>query len=503
MRRITTKKRKTTIFPTKLTQLETRLKKRFTNNHDLSYTIYQLENKRIAVFYITYLIDTNKLEASLLQPLLEKKETLSLTSASLLNHIPLSSGKIENQIDHIFRSMLLGDVFIYIEDEAEAISYPLKKDEKRDLSKPETESVVLGPQIAFTESLATNMNLTRKAILSNDLVLEKIMIGKRFPKEVRIAYISSIANQEDINTLRQRLKDLEVDSVEDSSVLIQLIEDHSLSIFPQFYETELPDRFTYSICKGRIGVLVDNSPTGIVAPTSLFSFFESTEDLYMRWNIGSFFRMLRFLAMLISVFLTPFYVAVVTYHYEIIPTPLLISLGQSRANVPFPPIFEAILLELLIELLREAGARLPTKVGQTMGIVGGVVVGTAAVQAGLTSNILIIFVTLSALASFTVPSYLMGTTIRILRFPMILLAGLLGIIGIMLGACFIIIHLLKLTSLGRPYLTPIYPFNWQDLNKTFFRLPHHMDSKRFISSRLKDLYRFNKEKVKKKKDIDE
>lgn len=148
-----------------------------------------------------------------------------------------------------------------------------------------------------------------------------------------------------------------MDSVEDSSLLIQLIEDHSLSIFPQFYETELPDRFSYSICKGRIGVLVDNSPTGIVAPTSLFSFFESTEDLYMRWNIGSFFRMLRFLAMLISVFLTPFYVAVVTYHYEIIPTPLLISLGQSRANVPFPPIFEAILLELLIELLREAGAR--------------------------------------------------------------------------------------------------------------------------------------------------
>ncbi|WP_373687630.1 spore germination protein [Virgibacillus proomii] len=294
-----------------------------------------------------------------------------------------------------------------------------------------------------------------------------------------------------------------MDSVEDSSLLIQLIEDHSLSIFPQFYETELPDRFSYSICKGRIGVLVDNSPTGIVAPTSLFSFFESTEDLYMRWNIGSFFRMLRFLAMLISVFLTPFYVAVVTYHYEIIPTPLLISLGQSRANVPFPPIFEAILLELLIELLREAGARLPTKVGQTMGIVGGIVVGTAAVQAGLTSNILIIFITLSALASLTVPSYLMGTTIRILRFPMILLAGLLGIIGIMLGSCFIIIHLLKLTSLGRPYLTPIYPFNWQDLNKTLFRFPHHMDSKRSISSRLKDLYRFSKEKVKKKKDIDE
>ncbi|WP_121604831.1 spore germination protein [Virgibacillus sp. Bac332] len=495
------KKKTSSIFPSKLEDLQAILQQKFDHNSDLNYTIYNHQNQRIAVFYITYLIDTNKVENSLLKPLLERKESWSITA--LLNNIPLSSGKTVDNLDNILKGILLGEVFIYIEQDSTIISYTLKKEEKRSLSKAETESVVLGPQVAFTESLATNMNLTRKGILSNDLVLEKIVIGERSPKEIRLAYLKSIANETDIQTMRQRLNDLEIDEIEDSSVLIQLIEDSSASIFPQFYETELPDRFSYSISKGRVGVLVENSPTGIIAPVTLFSFFESTEDLYMRWNIGSFFRILRFIAMFISVLLTPFYVAAVTYHYEIIPIPLLISLGQSRANVPFPPIFEAFLLELLIELLREAGARLPTKVGQTMGIVGGVVVGTAAVQAGLTSNILIIFITLSALASFTAPSYLMGTTIRVLRFPMIVLAGVLGIIGIMFGICFLIIHLLKLTSLGRPYLSPVYPLNWQDLNKTLFRLPYNMQTKRFSSFRLKDLYRFSKEKAKRKKDIDE
>jgi hypothetical protein len=223
----------------------------------------------------------------------------------------------------------------------------------------------------------------------------------------------------------------------------------------------------------------------------------------MRWNAGSFLRILRFLAMFVSIFLTPMYVAAVTFHYEIIPPQLLVSIGQSRAGVPFPPIFEALFLELMIELLREAGARLPTKVGQTIGIVGGVVVGTAAVQAGITSNILIIFITISALASFTAPSYLMGTTIRVIRFPMIILAGMLGIIGIMFGICFMVIHLLKLTSLGRPYLTPIYPFRMEDFNKVLFRLPQNYQWKRFVSFQPKNLTRFPKRKANKKKDIDE
>lgn len=345
--------------------------------------------------------------------------------------------------------------------------------------------------------------MIRWNIRSENLVMEKYTVGKQEPREVRLVYIKSVANTSDINTMRQRLTELDIDNVDDSSVLMQYLEDSSRSIFPQFLSTELPDRFCYSISRGRIGVLVENSPTSIIAPSTFFSFFESTEDLYMRWNVGSFLRILRYLSFLLSTLLTPIYVSVVTFHYEIIPTSLLVNLGQSRAAVPFPPILEVLILELLIELLRESGARLPTKVGQTIGIVGGVVIGTAAVEAGITSNVLLIVVALSALASFTAPNYLMGTTARLIRFPMIFLAGTLGIVGIVYGMSFLVVHLLKLTSLGRPYLAPIYPFRWEDLNKVIFRLPNDFQNKRFISYRPKKAIRYSKKDARKRRDIDE
>ena len=375
--------------------------------------------------------------------------------------------------------------------------------EKRSLDKAETESLVLGPKIAFTESLITNFNIVRWRIRSTDLVMEEITIGKSLPREVRLVYMKSVANDTDVNTMRQRLLDLDIDEIEDSSVLQQYVEDNSLSLFPQFDSTELPDRFTYAVSKGKIGVLVENSPTGFIAPSSLFSFLESTEDLYMRWGAGSFLRFIRFIGLFFSIFITPAYVLAATYQFGIIPTQLLISIGQSRANVPFSPLFEALLLEFLIELLREAGARLPTKVGQTMGIVGGIVIGQAAVDAGLTSNILIIFVAMSALASFTSPSYLLGSTIRVTRFPLIILAGTLGLIGIVFGLSLLAVHLIRLTSLGRPYLTPLYPFQWKDWDKVFFRLPVNVTNKNAKSYQPKELIRFSGREADKKRDIDE
>ena len=489
------------IFPIKVDELEKLMKSKFENNPDLSFSIYEHQNKKIGVFFISYLVEMEKVEDHILKTLIEGNK--EWTNQSILNEIPLNSGQTIEKIEDILERILIGEVFIYIEDETAAVSYLLLLKEKRSLAKAETETVVVGPQIAFTESLVTNLNIIRWRIRSTDLVLEKIMVGERFPTEVRMVYVKSLANETDVNTMRERLQELVVDEIEDSNVLLQYIEDSSTSVFPQFYSTELPDRASFAISKGRIGVLMEDSPSAILAPSTFFSFFESTEDLYMRWNAGSFLRILRMFSMFVSVLLTPMYVAAITFHYEIIPPQLLVSIGQSRAGVPFSPIFEAMFLELMIELLREAGARLPTKVGQTIGIVGGVVVGTAAVQAGITSDILIIFVTISALASFTAPSYLMGTSIRVIRFPMIVLAGMLGIIGIMFGICFIIIHLLKLTTLGRPYLTPIYPFRFGDLNKVLFRLPQNYQWKRFVSFQPKNIIRFRKEKADRKKDIDE
>lgn len=489
------------IFPMKIEELEKLLQNRFENNPDLSFTVYDHENKKIAVFFISYIVETQWVHESLVKTLLEGNEPW--TNKAILNNIPLAAAEKKTKLQELLDGLLIGKVFVYIEGEDAALSYLLLKKEKRSLGQAETESLVLGPKVGFTESLITNLNMIRWNIRSENLVMEKYTVGKQEPREVRLVYIKSVANTSDINTMRQRLTELDIDNVDDSSVLMQYLEDSSRSIFPQFLSTELPDRFCYSISRGRIGVLVENSPTSIIAPSTFFSFFESTEDLYMRWNVGSFLRILRYLSFLLSTLLTPIYVSVVTFHYEIIPTSLLVNLGQSRAAVPFPPILEVLILELLIELLRESGARLPTKVGQTIGIVGGVVIGTAAVEAGITSNVLLIVVALSALASFTAPNYLMGTTARLIRFPMIFLAGTLGIVGIVYGMSFLVVHLLKLTSLGRPYLAPIYPFRWEDLNKVIFRLPNDFQNKRFISYRPKKAIRYNKKDARKRRDIDE
>lgn len=494
-------KQSDSIFPIKIDQLQKLLNDKFKNDPDLIFSIYENHGKKLAVFSIPYMTDTNVFADFLLEPLLSTP--VEWTNQSILKELPLSDGKTTESLEDILEKLLVGEVFIYIEQEKEIVSYLILNKEKRQLTKAETESVVLGPKVGFTESLVTNLNVIRWNIRSTDLVLEKFIVGNKFPREVRLVYMKSIANQSDVNTMRQRLQDLDVDTVDDSTVLMQYIEDSQSSVFPQFYSTELPDRFSYTVSNGKLGVLVEGSPTGIIAPSTLFSFFESTEDMYMRWNVGSFLRILRFFAMVISIILTPAYVAAVTYHYELIPTPLLITLGQSRAAVPFPPLLEALILELLIELLREAGARLPTKVGQTMGIVGGVVIGQAAVVAGLTSSILIIVVTLSALASFTVPNYLMGATIRVIRFPMMFLAGLFGIIGMMFGMCFLVIHLLKITSLGRPYLSPIYPLNWQDFNKVLFRLPLKFQFKYARLLMPKEKFKYSKQEANKKRDIDE
>lgn len=488
-------------LPLKIEKLEKIIKNEFANNPDLIFSTYEKDSKKIAVFFIDYQTDTMKLEESLLAPLLGKD--FEWTNQEILNNIPLSTGKTSSSFEHILSRILIGEVVIYIEEEQEFVSYILLTKEKRGLDNAETESIVLGPKLSFTESLFTNLNIVRWRIRSLDLMVEDFSIGTMAPHDVRLIYMKSIANESDVNTMRQRILDLKVDEVEDSTVLQEYIEDSHINMFPQFDSTELPDRFTYQITSGKVGVLVENSPTGFTGPSSLFSFLESTEDIYMRWQSGTLLRLIRFIALFLTITLTPLYVAVTTYQYSIIPMELLISLGESRASVPFPPLLEALVLEFLMELLREAGARLPTKIGQTMGVVGAIVIGQAVVEAGITSNILIIVVATSALASFTSPSFHLSSTIRFIRFPLIILAGFFGMFGLLYGLSFIVIHLLHTTSLGRPYLAPLYPLQLKDFNKAFFVPPTKDRNSRAVVYRPKLLRRFSKRNAAKKRDIDE
>ena len=230
---------------------------------------------------------------------------------------------------------------------------------------------------------------------------------------------------------------------------------------------------------GQFAIIMDGSPHALIGPVSLGWFFIAYEDYYLPWHVASIFRLIRFCAVCFSIIASSLYVAITTYHYEVISNPLLSTLISSRVNIPFPPIVEALVMELTIELLREAGARLPSKIGQTVGIVGGIVIGTAAVQASLTSNVLLMIIGLSALASFTTPTFRMSTTIRVLRYPFIIAAEWLGLLGILIVAAFILIHLLRLSTVGMPYLVPFYPFRRSDLRDSLVRFPYYNYPKKF------------------------
>lgn len=452
-------------------EIKDNLKNTFQNSPDLHF--YELKRKKspLLFIYLKNLVDFQTLNTTILPAILEFPEEEVLQLEEVIYKLPSTQSILTSEISEAINNLLDGHLLLFSPGAEKGILINIAKKVERGLEKAETESLVFGPKISFTESLNTNISIIRQNILSEDLCTEKLGVGKKNETEVRLVYLKEKADEEIVQSIKEKINSLDVDDILDTSVLAQLIEDNSYSIFPQYVQTELPDRVTYSVERGMVAVFVDRSPMVLLGPASLFNFFESTEDVYMRWNMGSFIRFLRYVTMFLSVILTPAYVAIITYHYEMIPSTLLVSLGESRSKVPFTPIFEALLLEVMIELLREAGARLPTKVGQTMGIVGGIVLGQAAVEAGFTSNILIIVVALSALGSFTAPSYLMGTAVRITRFPILILAGIWGGIGISFGLCFLLIHLIRLTSVGKPYLQPVYPLDFKNATNTILRVP--------------------------------
>ncbi|HWK22811.1 MAG TPA: spore germination protein [Ureibacillus sp.] len=451
-------------------------------------------SESITIVFLDFLIDQNTLNEQILTTLEKMNDA---TPNIIKENLLISEVDLTSELNKSIFEMLIGAVLIHVEGQSELVIAKISSYQSRGLTAPENESQVIGSQVGFNESLPTNISLIRRYITNPNLCNEKFMLGKETNTSISVLYIKGIASEQNVNTVRQRIKELEISDLLDSAVLAELIDDNSFSIFPQLLLTERPDRFSDGLLSGKVGIIVNGSSMGILSPYTFVEFFQSREDQNLRWPIATFVRLLRFAAIFISIFMTPLYVAALTFHYEVIPQPLLVPLSESRSIVPFPPIIEALFLELIIELLREAGARLPTKVGQTIGIVGGIVLGTAAVQAGITSNILIIIIALCALSSFTTPNYLMGNVIRVVRFPIIVLAGFWGFYGVMFAFCMILIHLIRQSSLGVPYTAPIYPPRWRDWPDSIVRLPLPFINRQSIINKPKNSNTTEEEKVNK------
>ncbi|WP_246188117.1 spore germination protein [Paenibacillus tengchongensis] len=416
------------------------------------------------IVYFSHTVDNLLLINQVLDPLSalqRKKELEQLLRESQFVRVTDSKTAVTG--------ILEGGVAVFAADTVHLID--VYGPEARSVSESETESIIAGPHDAFVESATTNISLIRRRIRSSHLKVIHCSVGEISKTDVYILYIKDIANLAYVQDLQQRIERIETDAINDGGMLSQYLEDKQTSVFPQFLTTERPDVSSSKLVSGKILVLIDNSPTSISAPASFFEFFSSSDDYYERWVLGTALRLVRYVALIITLTFTALYVAVTTFHYEMIPEALLLTLAESRNRVPFPPVYEALLMEFTIELLREAGARLPTKVGQTIGIVGGIVIGQAAVQAGLTSNILIISVASSAIASFVIPNYLMSASLRVIRFGIIILAGIWGNMGLVIAIAVIVIHLCSLSSLGASYLVPVAPMRGRDWKDVFIRAP--------------------------------
>ncbi|MBK5427618.1 spore germination protein [Bacillus sp. TH30] len=442
---------------------------------------YHTSDDEIMPYWISYYrpsLDGEKLQKYLMPTLLERP---CASLEELKEHIPISGITITNDLQKIEDMVLKGHAIIQLnQQDQKCMLANIAIDTYRAPSPPLNESTVIGPQEGFVEAIDTNINLVRKRLPVLELQTKEMIIGEFSKTKVVMMYLDNLAEKDNVDFLEESLRALEYDQINDSAYIQELMGEKS--IFPLYINTERTDRVTKALIDGKIAIFVDGSPSVLLTPVSYFDFFISPEDYNVSWLYATFSRILRLIAVLFSICATPLYVATLNYHYELVPSDLLETLILSRAQVPFPPLIEALFLELAIDLLREAGARLPMKVGQTLGIVGGIVIGQASVQAGLTSNILLIIVALSALASFITPIYKMGNAVRLLRFPFLAFAEIGGLFGISLGFIFLFTHLFRLTSLRKPYAL-FYPTRQQSFKDSWIRFPLTMIDTRDVQAR--------------------
>ncbi len=389
-------------------------------------------------------------------------------------------------IEDAAQGMLTGDALFFLDGYAKALKIPDKGYPGRGVYETESEKVIRGSNEGFSESVKLNTALIRKRLRSPHVKVKESFVGKRTQTNVDLVYLKDLIHPGMLEEIEKRLGEFEIDGALDSGIIEQLTEKRKYSPFPQFQTTQRPDRAAMAILEGRIVLLSDNSPVALILPATYNTFIQTSDDYYSRWEIASFTRMLRYLASFLAMAFPGLYLAMTNFHTQIVPTDLLLSLAAARQGVPFPAAVEIVLMEVAFELLREAGVRLPGANGNTIGIVGGLIIGQAAVDANIVSPIVVIVVALTALCSFAVPNEEFATAFRILKFLFIFLCSTLGFFGFLVGMLGILIHLSHMESFGIPYLAPFVGADlngYRDERDTFLRLPLGFLKKRPIYTR--------------------
>ncbi len=445
---------------------------------NFSLLAYNIEYKAFVIF-IDGMVDAKSINDFTISPLMLRKKANEFDSNSkeyqnnnssnpiiektkdITNHIydsliPQNSVNKITEFEDVFKAINMGNCVLFVESLSTAFDIDVKGFKQRSIDIPSNEIVVRGSQEAFVENLRTNTSMLRRLINNENLVLKSATVGKITQTQIAIGYINGIANQKLIDEVYNRISNLNIDYLTSSGQLEQLIQDNPQSLFPQMIATERPDKVTNFLLEGRVCVIVNGSPYVLVMPGVFVDFLSSPEDLNLKYQFANLQKVIRMLALFFSLLLPGIYIAITNFHQELLPTELLFTIAAARESVPFPTIIEILTMEISFELIREAGLRVPTPLGSTIGIVGALILGEAAVSASLVSPILIIVVAITGICSFSIPDFSLNFTFRICRFIYLILGYFAGFLGIGAGLFVQLVLLSNLKSFGSPYLTPFF-----------------------------------------------
>lgn len=451
-----------------------RIKSIFDESSDLVIREFKIGTKgsiKAFIVLIKGLVDSKSVNADLIHPLMDLNHELNHDALSVIKEsaLPTSVIKESGSFDEVINSIISGDTVLFIEESKIALITSLRGGEWRTVQEPKTEAVVRGPREGFVESLNTNISLLRRKMKNPAFKFSEIQIGKQTKTTVCVAYLKDIANQKIVEEVKKRLNRIDTDSILESGYIEAFIEDAPFSMFPTVGNTEKPDIVCAKLLEGRVAILVDGTPFVLVVPYLFIEAFQNSEDYYSRPFYATAIRWLRWLSFFFTTTTPALYVAITTFHQEFLPPALLISIAAAQEGTPFPSVLEALLMQTIYEILREAGVRLPRPVGQAVSIVGALVIGDAAISAGLVGAPMVVVIALTAISSFVVPA--LSDVSTLVRFILIILAGFSGLYGIMLGFIVFVTHQVSLRSLGVPYMSPLAPSTFSDLKDVLIRSP--------------------------------
>lgn len=450
------------------------------DNDDFIKKRFRVFGKYPAVmFYFLNLTDQNRINNDILKPLMYVPEHLLNREISQHELIDVlieealydSQAKLDDQIERLVHVILRGETVIVIENMTNAIHIGTRKLEKRAIDQPETEQSILGPREGFIENIATNVALIRSRLPTTDLCIKTMRLGRLTRSLVAMCYIKGIADEKVVKEVEKRLSAIDIDVILDAGYLEQFIEDKPFSPFPQVHSTERPDKTVANLAEGRVAILVDGSPFALLVPVVFNQFYQTFDDYLSRFLMGSFARIVRMIALIFSLIFPSLYVSLISFNPELLPTEFAVAVAGGRAGVPYPAVVEVLLIEIAMEVLREATVRMPKQVGGALSIVGVLVVGEAAVNAGLASPITVVVIALTSIGSFATPAFVAAFALRMLRFPILIMAGIFGLFGVVIGSIFIFNHMLSLKSFGVPYMSPVSPGNAQGFKDVIIRSP--------------------------------